>query len=234
VNTPEAQIYNDYSRTKKWELRIKRLLEKSWESIIKLKRWVFILIFINISFFLLGYGMVEFGYPYALEFRERQLNEIPNLSYLQPLLGALSPYLSLKILYTFLFNLVAGAFVSTTLTGIALFLPFIITMYRAWFVGVVFHGFLVSPLFTIVFVGTFILEFGAYVLSASVGISVGCALFFPERYYSLKRKEAFLASLKDGFWVYIMVMILLFLGAIWEITWLHNLNSVAIEGLGSE
>ena len=146
--------------------------------------------------------MVEFGYPDALEFRERQLNEIPNLSYLQPLLGALSPYLSLKILYTFLFNLVAGAFVSTTLTGIALFLPFIITMYRAWFVGVVFHGFLASPLFTIVFVGTFILEFGAYVLSASVGISVGCALFFPERCYSLKRKEAFLASLKDGFWVY--------------------------------
>lgn len=205
-------------------LKIKKLLERSWQSIRKLKKWIFILIFINISFFLLGYGMVEFGYPNVLEFREKQLNAIPSLSYLQPLLGGLSPYLSLKILYTFLFNLIVGAFVSTTLTGIVLFLPLIITMFRAWFVGVVFHGFLASPLFTIVFAGTFILEFGAYVLSASVGTNVGCALIFPERCYNLKRGEAFAASLKDGFWVYIMVMVLLFLGAIWEITWLHNLN----------
>ncbi len=205
-------------------LKIKEFLERSWQNISKLKRWVFVLIFINISFFLLGYGMVEFGYPHVLEFRERQLHEIPSLPYLQPLLGALSPYLSFKILYTFLFNLIVGAFVSTTLTGIVFILPLMITMFRAWFVGVVFHGFLTSPLFAIVFIGTFILEFGAYVLSASVGIRVGCALIFPERCYSLKRREAFIASLKDGFWVYIMVVILLFLGAIWEMTWLHNLN----------
>ncbi len=205
-------------------LKIKEFLERLWLSIRKLKRWILILIFINISFFLLGYGMVEFGHPHVLEFRERQLNSIHSLPYLQPLLGGLSPYLSLKILYTFLFNLIVGAFVSTTVTGIVLFLPIIITMFRAWFVGVVFHGFLASPLFTIVFVGTFILEFGAYVLSASVGIRVGCALIFPGRCYSLKRREAFVASLKDGFWVYIMVVILLFLGAIWEMTWLHNLN----------
>lgn len=212
-------------------LKIKEFFERSWQSIRKLKRWIFILIFINISFFILGYGMVEFGYPNVLEFRERQLNEIPSLPYLQPLLGGLSPYLSLKILYTFLFNLIVGAFVSTTVTGIVLFLPIIITMFRAWFVGIVFHGFLASPLFIIVFAGTFILEFGAYVLSASVGINVGCALIFPERCYSLKRREAFIASLKDGFWVYIMVMILLFLGAIWEMAWLHNLNPGDIRAL---
>jgi hypothetical protein len=205
-------------------LKIKEFLERSWQSIRKLKKEIWILILINISFFLLGYGMVEFGYPHVLEFRERQLNEIPSLPYLQPLLGGLSPYLSLKILYTFLFNLIVGAFISTTATGIVWFFPIIITMFRAWFVGVVFHGFLASPLFTIVFAGTFILEFGAYVLSASVGMRVGCALIFPERCYNLKRKEAFVASLKDGFWVYVMVIILLFLGAIWEMTWLHNLN----------
>ncbi len=212
-------------------LKIKEFLERSWQNISKLKRWVSVLIFVNISFFLLGYGMVEFGYPHVLEFRERQLHEIPSLPYLQPLLGALSPYLSFKILYTFLFNLIVGAFVSTTLTGIVFILPLIITMFRAWFVGVVFHGFLTSPLFAIVFIGTFILEFGAYVLSASVGIRVGCALIFPERCYSLKRREAFVASLKDSFWVYIMVMILLFLGAIWEMTWLHNLNPGGIGEL---
>jgi hypothetical protein len=105
-------------------------------------------------------------------------------------------------------------------------------MYRAWFVGVVFHDFLTSPLFAAVFIGTFILEFGAYVLSASVGISIGCALLFPSTFYNATRREALITSLKNGLWVYVMVVILLLLGAIWEITWLHAINAGGIEGLG--
>ncbi len=159
--------------------------------------------------------------PGVLDLRAEQLKEIEKLGYLKPLTGVLADSLTLKILYTFFFNLIFGAFLSTTLTGMLFFLPYLIAVWRSFIIGILFYGQDISPGMTIVFYGTFILEFGGYCLSSAVGTDVGLAILWPSRKGTRSRKEAFLKAVRNGTKLYILIILILILGAIWEITWLQ-------------
>ncbi len=67
-------------------------------------------------------------------------------------------------------------------------------------------------------VGTMILELGAYVFSGAAGIHIALAPIMPSRYGVQSRWAAFKIAWKDAARVYVIVVILLALGAIWEMT----------------
>lgn len=199
------------------------IIRRSISIIREYSFWVWFLVILNLTFLIIGSSMIKAGIPWVIEQRETYLKEIPTLPYLKPLVGPLSPYLSLKIIYTFLFNLIFGAFLSTTLPGVVFFLPILINIYRAWFVGVVFYGFTSSTVGGIVFLLTLLFEFGGYVFSSVAGIVIGLSLLFPKR-YGRDRKEALKVATKEAAYIYVMVVILLFLGAVWEMTTIHFLT----------
>jgi len=171
-----------------------------------------------------GQWMVASKNPGVLAFRAAQLQEIQNLPYLKPLTGPLADSLALKILYTFFFNLVFGAFLSTTLTGVAFFFPYIIAVWRSFIVGILVFGLNSSPAAIVVFYGTFILEFGAYCISSAAGTDLGLAIISPARKGKATRVEAVKESLRDMVKLYRLVVLILFISAIWEISWLEYLG----------
>jgi hypothetical protein len=127
------------------------------------------------------------------------------------------------ILITFLLNLSTGAFVSTTLPGI---IPLIgalgtvaITLFRGFTIGVIYPEVLASSVAGFLLgIGTMILELGAYVFSGAAGINIALAPILPKRYNIQSRWVAFKMAWKDAARIYVIVIILLALGAIWEMT----------------
>ncbi len=182
---------------------------------------VVLLVFTTLFFFFTGQWLVSQGIPEILELRERTLQDIQDLFFLKPLRGLLAPYLSLKILYTFLFNLIFGAFLSTTIPGIIFFLPYMTAISRSLLVGILFYGVDRDPITALIFYGTFFFEFGGYCFSSAVGMDLGLSLLFPGRKGKTSRKEAVMVSLRDGMMLYVLVVIFLFIGAVWEMSWLH-------------
>ncbi|MCP3678241.1 MAG: hypothetical protein GY721_11830 [Deltaproteobacteria bacterium] len=179
------------------------------------------LLITNVVFFFFGQWMIAQEIPGVVEFRKEVMKNIPDLLYLKPLSGALAPSLILKIIYTFIFNLSVGAFLTTTLPGVVFFFPYVISVMRAWSIGVIFYGLTAHPLLAIAFYGTFILEFGAYVLSAAAGIDMGLALLNPARKGVENRRDAFRIATKSAYSLYLIIATLLLIGAIWEMGWLH-------------
>ncbi|HBO85134.1 MAG: hypothetical protein A2073_04125 [Deltaproteobacteria bacterium GWC2_42_11] len=201
---------------------IKTTYKTAWQKMMEFEWLLIILVICNLVFIIMGQWMVMNGVPEILELRKEMLKDIPSLPYLKPLLGSLAPYLSLKILYTFFFNLIFGAFLSTTITGIVFFLPFFITMGRALYVGILFYGITDSIILKILFAGTFLLEFGGYVFSTAAGINLGLSIAFPKQW---KKKEKIGDALKEAIndikWFYVIAAALLFFGAVWEMGWIH-------------
>ncbi len=181
---------------------------------------------VNVVFFFFGRWMVSEQLAGVMAFREEALKSLPDLIYIKPLTGVLSPYIIPKIIYTFIFNLLVGAFLTTTAPGLVFFFPYIITVMRALTMGIIFYGLLSGPAITFAFYGTFLLEFGAYVFAAAAGINIGLSIIFPSRKGVTTRKESFRISVEEALWLYFVVVILLFLGAIWEIGWLHYIGAV--------
>jgi len=200
---------------------IKELYLKAWEKTKEMKTLITFLIITNIVFLIFGQWMIALGIPGVVELKKEILKELPEMGYLKPLTGPLAPYLSLKILYTFGFNLIVGAFLSTTLPGIIFFLPYLITVFRAWIVGVIFYGIMPTSLHMALFYGTFILEFGGYVFSSAAGINIGLSLLNPAWKAKETRGEAVKTAIEDAKLLFVFVATFLFLGAVWEMTWLH-------------
>jgi uncharacterized membrane protein SpoIIM required for sporulation len=127
------------------------------------------------------------------------------------------------IMITFLVNLTSGAFLTTTLPGI---IPLVgalgtiaVTLMRGFVIGVVYPEILASSVAGFVLgVGTMILELGAYVFSGAAGIHIALAPIMPSRYGVQSRWAAFKIAWKDAARIYVIVVILLALGAIWEMT----------------
>jgi hypothetical protein len=127
------------------------------------------------------------------------------------------------ILITFLLNLTSGAFLSTTLPGI---IPLVgalgtiaITLFRGFIIGVTYPEVLASSAAGLALgFGTMILELGAYVFSGAAGINIALAPILPTRYGVQSRWAAFKMAWKDAARIYVIVIILLALGAIWEMT----------------
>lgn len=201
--------------------KIKDNYLKAWQKTKELKTLITFLIITNIIFLFFGQWMIAKGIPGVVELKKEILKELPEMGYLKPLTGPLAPYLSLKILYTFGFNLIVGAFLSTTLPGIIFFLPYVITVFRTWIVGVIFYGTMPTNLHMAIFYGTFILEFGGYVFSSAAGINIGLSLLNPAWKAKETRIEAVKIAVEDARLLFVFVATLLFLGAVWEMTWLH-------------
>ncbi|MBI5562304.1 MAG: stage II sporulation protein M [Deltaproteobacteria bacterium] len=172
-------------------------------------------------FFVFGQWTVSQEIPLVMEMRERALGDAQNLAYLKPLTGFLAGSIALQVLYTFAFNLIFGAFLSTTLTGVVFFLPYMVAVWRGFLIGILTYGFIKSPGMYAAFYGTFILEFAGYSLSSAVGTDIGLALLWPARKRRPTRKEAVAEAIRDGSNIYFAVIALLFLAAIWEIASFH-------------
>ena len=89
--------------------KIKDVYVKAWQKTKEFKTLITFLIITNIVFLLFGQWMIATDVPGAVEFKKEFLKQLPEMGYLKPLVGPLAPYLSLKIVYTFLFNLTVGA-----------------------------------------------------------------------------------------------------------------------------
>ncbi len=202
----------------------REILEKTLKAMVEKKRLIIFFLAAHAVFLLLGMITMSRQMPGVLALRAELMKEIQNLFYIKPLTGPLASSLVLKISYTFGFNLIFGAFTSTTLMGFVFFIPYVIAVWRSFIIGVLFYGMDSSPLQTIVFFGTAIFEFGAYSLSSALGTDIGLSLLFPGRKGTTSRSEAIRATFKEGMWLYLIVIVLLFIGAIWEISWLHYLG----------
>lgn len=131
--------------------------------------------------------------------------------------------LALAILITFTYNLVAGAFLTTTLVGVVPLLgivaPAITSLFRGFLIGLAYYLVLnASPGAAVVGIGTAILELGAYVFSAAAGTNIALSIFFPGRHNTTSRMVAFKEAWKEVGRFFVIVVILLALGAVWEMT----------------
>lgn len=176
----------------------------------------------------LGLGILTMSWrmPGVLALRDELMKEMQDLFYVQPITGPLAASLGLKILYTFFFNLLFGAFVSTTITGLAVFIPYVLAVWRSFVIGLLFRGMDPTPLQSLVFFGTALFEFGAYSLSSALGTDLGLSILFPSREGTTSRTMALKKTFREGIYLYILIAILLFIGAVWEISWLHYLGPI--------
>jgi uncharacterized membrane protein SpoIIM required for sporulation len=171
-----------------------------------------------------GWYLIGIRSPLAVEtaqgIRGAVLTESPFTTIIQALHGG---NLVQAVLITFLVNLTSGAFLTTTLPGI---MPLVgalgtisVTLLRGFEVGVVYPELLNSSVggFALGF-GTMMLELGAYVFSGAAGIHIALAPIMPKRYGEESRWGAFKVAWKDAARIYVIVIILLGLGAIWEMT----------------
>lgn len=207
--------------------KIKKVLNQSLETSRMMKNLLLLVTAIYIASFLVGYLMVHLLVPFAVEFGEEIFETVPTHPVFSPIIGALmGGNLAFAIAYTFFINLSIGAFVTTTLPGV---IPLIggvgsiaVTTFRGGIVGMIYYyAFKVSMGYSVLLVGTAILELGAYVFSATAGINISLATIFPKRYQVDSRWTAFKLAWKDAGRIYVIVIILLALGAIWEMTGIY-------------
>ncbi|MEK7774194.1 MAG: stage II sporulation protein M [Deltaproteobacteria bacterium] len=212
-------------------MRIKEDLKKSLKAAGTSKNLIILFVLAHTIFLAFGQWAVYKGFPGVLVLKEELIKEIQGLPYLKPITGVLADSLALKIFYTFAFNLIFGAFLSTTLTGALFFLPYVIAVWRAFTIGILVSEMDINARTMIVFYGTFILEFGAYSLSSAAGTDIGLSLLWPGRKGKTTRKEAFVEAVRNGKRLYLFVLILLFISAIWEISWLQYLGPLFKQGI---
>ena len=191
------------------------------------KRMKILLVFVALlyaSSYLAGWYLISIRSPLATETAQAitasVLTETPFTTIIQSLQGG---ELLQAVLITFLLNLTTGAFLTTTLPGIiplvGAFGTIAITLLRGFVIGVTYPEILASSAagFALGF-GTMILELGAYVFSGAAGIYIALAPIMPRRYGVQSRWTAFKAAWKDAVRVYVIVVVLLALGAIWEMS----------------
>lgn len=174
--------------------------------------------------YLAGWYLISIKSPIAVEIsrglQETVLTQQPFTLVLQSLRGG---ELLKAILVTFLVNLTTGAFLTTTLPGIVPLVGSLgtiaVTVLRGFVVGITYPEVLSSsPARFALGLGTMIFELGAYVFSGAAGINIALAPILPRRYGTESRWIAFKMAWKDAAKIYLIVVILLALGAAWEMT----------------
>jgi uncharacterized membrane protein SpoIIM required for sporulation len=190
----------------------------------KMRLLVLFLALLYVVSYLTGWYLISIKSPVAVETVQAisgsVLTETPFTIIIESLQGG---QLVQAIMVTFLLNLISGAFLTTTLPGI---IPLVgalgtiaVTLMRGFVIGVVYPEVLASSVAGFVLgVGTMILELGAYVFSGAAGIHIALAPIMPSRYGVQSRWAAFKIAWKDAARIYVIVVILLALGAIWEMT----------------
>lgn len=201
-----------------------RILSEAAQAARRMKLLLVIVALLYVGSYLAGWYLVSVKSPIAVEasqgLQESVLTQQPFTSILQSLQEG---ELVKAILFTFLVNLTVGAFLTTTLPGIVPLVgslgTIIVTILRGFVIGIVypeilslsFGGFILG-------FGTLILELGAYIFSGAAGINIALAPIMPKRYGVLSRWAAFRMAWRDALKIYVIVAILLVLGAVWEMT----------------
>ena len=214
--------------------KIRERLISSIETAKKLKTTLYLVTLIYVLSYIAGYIIIQIETPAVMELVEPIVDGISNNPVYIPIISALEKgNIAFAIAYTFSINLASGAFASTTLPGVIPFLGALITILMTGF-----RGFIIGMVFTlaasmtsevngfgwaILVLGTLILELGAYVFSATAGINISLSTIFPGRYQTESRWTAFKEAWKDAGRIYILVIILLTLGAIWEMVGIYFL-----------
>ena len=201
-----------------------KILSQAVEAAKKMRTLLLFVALLYAGSYLAGWYLISIRSPIAVETAQAitgsVLTETPFTTIVQSLQGG---ELLQAILITFLLNLTTGAFLTTTLPGIV---PLVgamgtiaITLIRGFSIGIIYPDILASSAagFALGF-GTLILEWGAYVFSGAAGIHIALAPIMPKRYGVQSRWAAFKTAWKDTAKVYVIVVILLALGAIWEMT----------------
>jgi uncharacterized membrane protein SpoIIM required for sporulation len=190
----------------------------------RMKVLIVLVALLYIGSYLAGWYLISINSPIAVEtsrgLQESVLTQQPFTSILQSLQGG---ELLKAILVTFLVNLTTGAFLTTTLPGIVPLIGSLgtiaVTLLRGFVVGITCPEVLSSsPGAFALGLGTMILELGAYVFSGAAGINIALAPILPRRYGTQSRWMAFKMAWNDAAKIYLIVVILLALGAAWEMT----------------
>ena len=200
------------------------ILSQAVEAARRMKILLAFVALLYVGSYLVGWYLISIKSPIAVETAQAitasVLTETPFTAIIQSLQGG---ELLQAVLITFLLNLTTGAFLTTTLPGI---IPLVgalgtvaVTLLRGFGIGVTYPEILASSAagFALGF-GTMILELGAYVFSGAAGIHIALAPIMPRRYGVQRRWTAFKAAWKDAARVYVIVVVLLALGAMWEMT----------------
>ena len=189
-----------------------------------MRRFLAFVTILYVVSYLIGWYMVNSQVPLAVQMKqgihEAVLSEEPFVFVIDFLKRG---QLLEAIVATFAVNFSIGAFLTTTLPGI---IPFVgalaiaaVTLIRGFTIGVTYPDVLAaSPAAFVLGMGTLILELGAYVFSGAAGINIATAPLFPRRYGVQSRIAAFKRAWVDAGRVFIIVAVLLILGAIWEMT----------------
>jgi hypothetical protein len=190
----------------------------------KMRGLLAVVALLYVGSYLAGWYLISVKSPVAVQTAQLITGSVLTQSPFTTIVQSLrSGELAQAILITFLVNLTSGAFFTTTLPGIVplvgAFFPIVVTLMRGFVIGITYPAILASSLgdFALGF-GTMILELGAYVFSGAAGIHIALAPVMPKRYGVEGRLAAFKVAWKDAFRIYPIVIILLALGAIWEMT----------------
>jgi hypothetical protein len=196
-----------------------------------MKEFIIVVALIYTLSFLVGWYFTNIDVPLAIQVK-RSIHEavltkqlfisVIDLLKRRELLGAIA--------VTFFVNFTFGAFLTTTLPGVVPLLGAlvicIVTLIRGFSIGVTYPEVLAaSPASFLLGMGTLILELSAYVLSAAAGINIATAPIFPKRYAARSRVAAFKAAWIDAGRIFVIVAMLLILGAVWEMTGLFLVTS---------
>lgn len=191
-------------------------------------RWHLIfMLALYVGSFLAGVVAIWVSLPFAIELRSNLLKTVASQIPFTTITEVLrSGRLLLAIALTFLVNLSSGAFLSTTLLGVIPLLgamgTSLVAFYRGFTLGVVYYAVLgLSPAAFALGAGTLILELGAYVFSGAAGIGLSLSTVFPNRYGVGSRWAAFRKAWLDTAKLYVVVIVLLLAGAVWEMTGLY-------------
>lgn len=201
-----------------------RLLSQAIEAAKRMRILLLLVAPLYIGSYLAGWYLISIKSPIAVETAQAitasVLTETPFTTIIQSLEAG---ELLQAVLITFLLNLTTGAFLTTTLPGMVPLVGALgtiaITLLRGFVIGVTYPEILASSAsgFALGF-GTMILELGAYVFSGAAGIHIALASIMPRRHGVQSRWSAFKAAWRDTVRVYVIVVILLAMGAIWEMT----------------
>jgi hypothetical protein len=201
-----------------------RILSQAIQAAERMRILLLFVALLYVGSYLAGWYLISISSPVAVETAQAisgsVLTETPYTTIIQSLQRG---ELVQAVLITFLLNLASGAFLTTTLPGI---IPLVgalgtitITLFRGFIIGVTYPEILASSAVGFALgLGTMILELGAYVFSGAAGIYITLSPVMPRRYGVQSRWTAFKIAWKDTARIYVIVVILLALGAIWEMT----------------
>jgi len=201
-----------------------RIVSQIVEAAKRMRKLLLLVALLYVGSYLAGWYLISIKSQVALELAQLVSGAVLTESPFTIILQSLSSGdLVQAILITFLLNLSTGAFFSTTLPGI---LPLVgafgtvaITLFRGFIIGITYPAVLASSGAGFVLgMGTLVLELGAYVFSGAAGINIALAPILPKRYGTASRWVAFKMAWKDAARIYVIVIVLLALGAIWEMT----------------